>query len=142
MIKKKVSSIDHNIIIIYFSSQKILSFVTCSCASSSNGKTKSLFTPWKLGPVKKSKYWVSLSVINFLWYLFQLIVLLKAEFNLVQAVLLCLELIILSYIIVSYNWDIKCCISYWKCCIMIRYIGRHYNAVFRPIYINSNFTIN
>ena len=50
-------------------------------SSFSNDKTKSLFTPWKLGSIKKSKYWFCLSGETFGWYLFQLIVLLKPDFN-------------------------------------------------------------
>ena len=46
-----------------------------------NDKTKSLFTSWKLGSMKKSKYWFTPSVDTFVWYLFQLIVLLKPDFN-------------------------------------------------------------
>ena len=49
--------------------------------SISNDKTKCLFTPWKLGSIKMSKYWFNPSVDNFVWYLFQLIVLLKPDFN-------------------------------------------------------------
>ena len=49
--------------------------------SFSNDKTKSLFTPWKPGSIKKSKYWFTPSIVTFVWYLFQLIVLLKPDFN-------------------------------------------------------------
>ena len=49
--------------------------------SFSNDKTKSLFTPWKLGWMRKYKYWFCLSGEIFGWYLFQLIVLLKPDFN-------------------------------------------------------------
>ena len=51
------------------------------CASSSNDKTKSLFTPWKFGSIKKSKYWFGLSADTYDWYLVKLIVLLKADFT-------------------------------------------------------------
>ena len=51
-----------------------------SCPFSSN-KTKSVFTPWKLRSIKKSKYLFRLSVETFGWYLFELIVLLKPDFN-------------------------------------------------------------
>ena len=51
------------------------------CASFSNDKTKSLFTPWKRGSIKKSQYWFTPSVDTFAWYLFWLIVLLKRDFN-------------------------------------------------------------
>ena len=47
----------------------------------SNTKTKSLFTPWKLGLIKKSKYRFCCSTVTFGSYLFQLIVLLKPDFN-------------------------------------------------------------
>ena len=49
----------HNIKIIYFYSPKIISFVTFFCASSSNHKTKSVFTPCKLGSINQSNYWFS-----------------------------------------------------------------------------------
>ena len=49
--------------------------------SFSNDNTKSLFTPWKLGSIKKSKHWFSHSGKTFGWYLFQLIVLLNPDFN-------------------------------------------------------------
>ena len=44
-------------------------------------KTKSLFTPWKHGSIKKSKYIFADFIGTFDWYLFQLIVLLKPDFN-------------------------------------------------------------
>ena len=50
-------------------------------SSFSNDKIRSLFTPWKLGSVKKSKNWFCLSRENFGLYLFQSIVLLKPDFN-------------------------------------------------------------
>ena len=43
----------------------------------SNDETKSLFTPWKLGSMKWSKY---LYIVTFDWY-FDWIVLLKPHFN-------------------------------------------------------------
>ena len=46
-----------------------------------NDKTKSLFTPWKLGLAKKSKYWFRSSTGTFDSYLFLLIFLLKPEFD-------------------------------------------------------------
>ena len=51
------------------------------CATLSNGKTKSLFTPWKLGSNKKSEYSFTASVDAFAWFLFHLIVLLQPDFN-------------------------------------------------------------
>ena len=54
---------------------------TVLSVSFSNNKTKSLFTPWKLRPIKKSKYWFCLSGKTFGLYLFQLIVFLKPDFN-------------------------------------------------------------
>ena len=48
----------------------------------SNDKTKkSLFTPWKLGLIKKSKYGFGASTDTFDSYLFQLILLLKPYLN-------------------------------------------------------------
>ena len=49
--------------------------------SFSNDKTKSLLTPWKIGSIKKAKYWFTPSADTFVWYLFQLMVLLKPDFN-------------------------------------------------------------
>ena len=47
-----------------------------------NVKTKHLFTPWKPGSIKKSKYWFGVfSVVVFGSYLFQLIVRLNPDFN-------------------------------------------------------------
>ena len=46
-----------------------------------NDKKQSLFTPWKAGSIKKSTYCFCPSVDTFVWYLFQLIVLLKPDFN-------------------------------------------------------------
>ena len=57
--------------------------------------------------------------------LFQLIVILKPDFN-------CSGSFVLSWV-KSYNWNIKFCISYWKCCGLSCYISNHYNAVCRPI---------
>ena len=47
-----------------------------------NGKIKSLFTSWKSGSIKKSKYgFGAFSGFVFEWYLFQLIVCLNPDFN-------------------------------------------------------------
>ena len=43
--------------------------------------TKALFIPWKLGSTKWFKYVFCLYVLGSDWYLFQLIVLLKRDFN-------------------------------------------------------------
>ena len=51
------------------------------CISSSNAKTKSLFTPWKLGSTKWFKIIFCGNNSVFDRYLFQLIVLLKPDFN-------------------------------------------------------------
>ena len=50
-------------------------------SSSLNDKTKSLFTPCKLGPVRKSKYLFRYWFVVIGRYLFQLIVLLKQDSN-------------------------------------------------------------
>ena len=47
----------------------------------SNDKAKSLFTPWNLRSIKKSKYGFGTCILTFYWYLFQLIILLKPYFN-------------------------------------------------------------
>ena len=46
-----------------------------------NDKTKSLFTPWKLGSIKWSKYGLGACIDTFDWYLFQSVVLLKPDFD-------------------------------------------------------------
>ena len=51
------------------------------CASSSNAKTKSLFTPWIRGSIKWFKFGFCANNSGFDRYLFQLIALLKAYFN-------------------------------------------------------------
>ena len=51
------------------------------CSSSSNAKTKSLFIPWKLGSIKWFKFWSGLINSGFARYIFQLVVLLKPDFN-------------------------------------------------------------
>ena len=75
------------------------------CALSSNDKTKTLFTPWKLESIKKYKYWFWLSNDTFDWYLFQLIVLLKPDFNCWNSFSS-----ILSW--QGYNCNIKFCFCY------------------------------
>ena len=50
-------------------------------ALSLNGRTKNLFTPWKVGSTKKYKHWFSLSIDTFDWYLFSLTALLKPAFK-------------------------------------------------------------
>ena len=47
----------------------------------SNDKVKGLFTPWKLGSIKKSKYRFGACIVTFDWCLFQLIVLLQSDFD-------------------------------------------------------------
>ena len=77
---KKVFSINHNFVI--FISTFGRYYPVCIFLSSSfSNKIKSLFSPWKLGSIKKCKYWLCLLVEIFDWYLFQLIVLLKPDFN-------------------------------------------------------------
>ena len=51
------------------------------CASSSNAKTKSLFTPWKLDLTKSLKFVFCADNSGFDRYLFQLIILLKPDFD-------------------------------------------------------------
>ena len=46
-----------------------------------NNKTKGIFTPWKLGSIKKPKNGFGVCIVTFDWYLCQLIVLLKLDFN-------------------------------------------------------------
>ena len=45
-----------------------------ACKLSSNDKTKSLITPWKLGSIKKTKYRFCSWIVILDWYLLQLIV--------------------------------------------------------------------
>ena len=76
---KKVFSINHNFVI--FISTFGRYYPVCIFLSSSfSNKIKSLFS-WKLGSIKKCKYRFCLLVEIFEWYLFQLIVLLKPDFN-------------------------------------------------------------
>ena len=51
------------------------------CGSFSNAKTKGLFTSWKFGSTKWFKFGFSANNSGFDRYLFELIVLLKPEFN-------------------------------------------------------------
>ena len=53
----------------------------------SNDKIKSLFTPWKLGSISKSKNRFFFFIATFDLYLFQLIVLLKPDFNILIVVI-------------------------------------------------------
>ena len=46
-----------------------------------NDKTTTLFTLWKPGSNKESKYGFGACIVTFYWYLSQLIVLLKPDFN-------------------------------------------------------------
>ena len=52
-----------------------------SLSSCSNAKTKSLFTPWKLGSIKWFKFSFCANNSGFDKYLFQIIVLWKPDFN-------------------------------------------------------------
>ena len=56
LIKIKVFAMDHNIIILYISTVERYFVCTVLLFSFSNNETKSLFTPWKLGSIRKSKY--------------------------------------------------------------------------------------
>ena len=51
------------------------------CVSFSSARTKSLFTPWKLGSIKLFKFGFCGSSSGFDKYLFQLNVLLKPDFT-------------------------------------------------------------
>ena len=111
----------------YFHSRKKYCLLFLRCALSSNDKTKSLSTPWKLGSIKLSKYWFVPSIDTFIWYLFQLIIFLKLDFDNCNSFA-----IILSWW--SYKWNINFCIS---CCTLICYSGSYYNALFRPSQIKN-----
>ena len=78
---KKSFLISHNVVIFYFFFWKIISYVYFFIVLISNDKPKSLFTPCKLGSINKSENWFCISGENFIWYLFQLIDLLKSNFN-------------------------------------------------------------
>ena len=86
---KTVTNVDYDIVAFFFYRYKKI-FLT-ELSSSDDTKRKILFTPWKLGSIKKFKYWFCACVDNLDWYLFQLIVLLKSDFNFPIA-LYCLEL--------------------------------------------------
>ena len=60
------------------------------CASSSNEKVKSLFTPWKLLSIEYSEYWFCVCVVNLDWYLFHVIVYFNPDFD------CCSDLLLLS----------------------------------------------
>ena len=51
------------------------------CAASSNAKTEILFIPWKLDSTKRCKFCFFANNSGFDWYLFQLIFLVKPDFN-------------------------------------------------------------
>ena len=71
-------------------------------------KTKSLFTLWKPGSIKKSKYWFEVfCVVVFVSYLFQLIVYLNLDFN-------CCNNFALSSIDKVTTGTKRFCISYCK----------------------------
>ena len=110
---KEISSVIHNIVIFYFYIWKKILIVMLLSRTilSSNNNTKSLFTPWKLGSIKKYKYLFCVCFVVLDWYLFQLIVLLKPDSN-------CLNSFTLSWV-ESYNWNIKICISYFKFWLLI-----------------------
>ena len=79
---KETSFNDHNIVIFYFYNWKKILLVTFSDSTrSSNIKTKSLFTSWKLGSIKKSKYLFCACCVTLDWYLFQLINLWRHDSN-------------------------------------------------------------
>ena len=70
------------IIVFYFFDWEIISWVSYSIINSIKYYKKDLFTPWKLGSIKLSKYlflafWIAVSD----WYLFLLIVRLNPDFN-------------------------------------------------------------
>ena len=65
---------------------------------------ESLFTPWKFWLIKYTKYWFCACIYTFDWYLFQLIVLLKSDFN--------WSSFPLSWVWQSSYQNIKFCISY------------------------------
>ena len=73
-------SIDHNIIIFYFYKWK---YFVCSVLQSifSRDQSKCLFTPWKLGLIKKSKFGFGACTDTFGWHLLQWIIFLKPDVN-------------------------------------------------------------
>ena len=60
---KEISSINTNNVIFGFYSQKKILLVTFSKIPILNDNTKSLFTPCKLGSIKKSKYWCVVALL-------------------------------------------------------------------------------
>ena len=88
---KKIFSINYNILIIYFYSWRNYRLWFDQCSLFKNNKTKSLFTPWKLGLIKWSKFWFYVCIVAFYWYLFQSIVFLKPCFFIDLIFLHCLE---------------------------------------------------
>ena len=74
---KEISFIDHNIVTFYFHGWKKILLVLSRTSLSSNDKTRSQFTSWKLGSIKRSKCLFCAGSVILDWYLSQLIVLLN-----------------------------------------------------------------
>ena len=100
----------------------------------SNDKTKGLFTPWKLGSIKKSKYWFRAYSVILDGYFFQLIVLSKPDSSCFNNVTLSWVQRVTagkkSFVSVIVN------VSSW----FVQY--QQLKTIFWPSYQKTNFTIN
>ena len=120
----RVTSVNHDIIILYFYKRKYLSWLVW-CASFSYDSTKHLFIPWKFRSTKRSKYWFCGTNI-FDWYSFQLIMHLSLYFH-------CFNTFLLPWVDkVATGRYTKFCISYFKGCFLIWGSIRWYNTCCRP----------
>ena len=122
---KKNSSIDHNILIFYLRSWKIILLVTFSAIISSlKDKTKSLFTPWKVGSIGKSKYLFCPWFVVSARYLSQLIFLLEPDSN-------CFRSSMFSWVdkVTTGTWSLVLFLKIW---IFVCYSSSYYNKIFKP----------
>ena len=88
-----------------------------------------------LMPEKLDQYGSCTSFNSFDWYLLQIIVPLKPDFN------CCSNFVLLSWID-KITTGTKFCVSHCECCTLICDSGRHYNAICRKIQNKFNFTVN
>ena len=103
---QKISSINLNVIIFYLYSRNIKLLVIFLTILIFKYNTKSLFTPWKLASIKKSKY-----LLCFIWCFRKIFIPINCSFK-TRFWLFKQFYIILSWL--SYDWNIKFCISYFK----------------------------
>ena len=74
-----------------------------------NDNTNNLLAPWKFGSIKLPRYhFCCVLILNFDWYLFQLMVCLNPGFN-------CCSIFKFFLNWQGYYWNVQFCISYCKC---------------------------